>query len=206
METVVHDNKQEKNAASEVEEQDPAIGSALKDLREAKAISARQLAEDSGISAAMISRVESGQVSPSLATMTSLSKALNVPLVSLFRDMVSESTDFTHVKKGSGVVSTRLVGEHSHNYVNLSSHRRRDLNFEAHMVSIQQQDCDPPRYVGHGVVFLHVLKGSATYHYGKQNLTLSEGDSLSIDAELTHGIDKILTPEFVFLSVQAESR
>ncbi len=203
MKTLVEVKKPDKTEADSV---DQTIGSAVKDLRETRAVTARQLAEQSGISAAMISRIESGQVSPSISTMTALSKALDVPLVSLFRDMVSESTDFTYVKSGSGVVSTRLVDEHIHHYVNLASHRRRDLSFEAHMVTVTPQDCAAPSYVGHGVVFLQVIKGSATYHYGKQQLTLSEGDSLSMDAELVYGISEVLTPEFVFLSVQAEAR
>jgi len=185
---------------------DQAIGLALRDLRENQQLSARQLAEASGVSAAMISRVENGQVSPSIATMTALSKALGVPLASLFRDIESERADFTHVKKGEGVTSTRLVGDHIHHYVNLASHRRRDLHFEAHTVTLRPQDCEPPNYVGHGVVFIHVIIGTADYHYGKQVLTLSVGDSLSIDAELTHGVRKVKSPEFTFLSVQAESR
>ncbi len=197
-------NKKRNGNQSEVNDQ--AIGSALKDLRVTHDISARELASESGISAAMISRIESGQVSPSISTMTSLSEALDVPLVSLFRDMVSERTDFTHVKKGSGVKSTRLVGEHIHHYYNIAAHRRRDLNFEAHIVTITPQDCEPPSYVGHGVNFIHVLNGSAIYFYGKQELTLELGDSLSIDAELIHGFREILSPEFTFLSVQTEAR
>lgn len=185
---------------------DQAIGSALRDLREARGISARHLAEQSGVSAAMISRIENDQVSPSISTMSALSDALGVTLVSLFRDIVSERTDYTHVKKGAGLRSTRIVGEHIHHYVNLASHRRRDLNFEAHMITVTPQDCESPRYVGHGVVFIHVIKGSAHYCYGKQTLTISAGDSLSIDAELTYGFTKILTPELIFLSVQAEAR
>jgi len=203
MDAVVDEVELEKTSS---DENDLAIGSALKSLRENQAISARQLASSSGISAAMISRIESGQVSPSISTMTALSNALDVPLVSLFRDMVSERTDFTHVKKGSGVQSTRLVGDHIHHYINIASHRRRDLNFEAHLVTMTPQDCDSPRYVGHGVVLLHVIKGSAKYHYGKQELILEAGDNLSIDAELIHGFAEILTPEFTFLSVQAEAR
>jgi len=39
-------------------ENDQAIGSALRDIRETRALSARQLAEQSGVSAAMISRIE----------------------------------------------------------------------------------------------------------------------------------------------------
>jgi len=185
---------------------DQVIGSAVRDLRESQGISARQLAQKSGVSAAMISRIESDQVSPSLSTMTSLSDALGVSLVSLFRDIVSEHTDYTHVRQGTGAVSTRLVGPHIHHYVNLATHRRRDLNFEAHLITVTPQDCDPPRYVGHGVVFMHVLKGSARYSYGKQEFTLSEGDSLSMDAELTYGFTEILSPEFVFVNVQAEAR
>jgi transcriptional regulator with XRE-family HTH domain len=188
------------------EPSDPSIGVALRDIRETHDISARQLSDDSGISPAMISRIENGQVSPSIATMAALSEALDVPLASLFRDVASERTDFTHVKKGKGVVSTRMMGDHIHHYVNLAVHRRRDLNFEAHLVTVRQQDCPPPSYVGHGVVFIHVLGGRAIFKYGKQSITLEPGDNLSIDAELTHGVSDVLTDEFVFLSVQAEAR
>lgn len=194
------------NESNPVEANDLAIGTALRDLRETQTLTAKQLADESGVSAAMISRIENGQVSPSISTMTSLTEALEVPLVSLFRDVASERTDFTHVKKGEGVVSTRMMGDHIHHYVNLATHRRRDLNFEAHTVTMTQQECDAPSYVGHGVVFMHVLKGSANFLYGKQTLKLSSGDNLSIDAELTYGVSEVLTPEFIFLAVQAEAR
>ncbi len=185
---------------------DPSIGIALRDLRETQDISARQLSDDSGISAAMISRIESGQVSPSIATMSALSEALDVPLASLFRDVMAERTDFTHVKQGEGVVSTRMMGDHIHHYVNLAAHRRRDLNFEAHMVTVKKQNCPSPTYVGHGVVLLYVISGSAVFHYGKQTIELNTGDSLSVDAELTHGVGEVISDEIVFLSVQAETR
>lgn len=185
---------------------DQAIGLALRNLREIRRLSARELADCSGVSAAMISRIESGQVSPSIATMTSLSCALDVPIVSLFRDVASERMDFTHVPCGHGVVSTRLMGDHQHHYINLAAHRRRDLNFEAHQVTIKQQTGEAPRYINHGVVFIHVLVGRGVYQYGKQSLTLNKGDTLSIDAELLHGFTEVLSEEITFLSVQAEAR
>lgn len=187
-------------------EDDQNIGVALKDLRESRAISAKNLAGTSGVSAAMISRIESGQVSPSISTMRSLTNALEVPLASLFRDMVAEKTDFTHVKQGSGITSTRLLGDHRHDYVNLAAHKRRDLDFEAHLVTMTAESGEAPRYVGHGVVFMHVLEGSALFQYGKQLLTLDAGDCLSIDAELLHGVNEVLTDRFQFLSIQVESR
>ena len=82
---------------------DTAIGVAVRDLREARGFSARQLSSKSGVSAAMISRIESGQTSPSISTLTGISRALGVPLVSLFRDTGVTHTDFTHVKQFEGM-------------------------------------------------------------------------------------------------------
>ena len=88
--------------------------------------------------------------------------------------------------------------------MNLALHARKDLRFQARRVTLTRDGGKPPTYVGHGVVFVQVLAGRAVYRYGQQHLTLSEGDSLSVDAELNHGFVDVLTPEFVFLTVQAE--
>jgi len=185
---------------------DLAIGSALRGLRENRGLSARQLAADAGVSAAMISRIENGQVSPSISTLSALGKALDVPLVSLFRETGDAHTDFTHVKQGDGLKSTRIVDGHVHEFINLAFHTRRDLQFEARMVTLIRQSAQPPVYIGHGVVFLYAVEGEAVYRYGQGELTLKAGDSLSIDAELSHGFKEIVSPEFRFLSVQAERR
>ncbi len=185
---------------------DHAIGSALRDLRESRQMTARQLATSSNVSAAMISRIENGQVSPSISTLSALSKALEVPLVSLFRETASGHTDFTHVKQNEGLKSTRIVDDHSHEYINLSFHPRRDIQFQARMVTLVEESGKLPRYVAHGVVFIHVLEGEAIYRYGQRDITLKTGDSLSVDAELSHGFVELLTSKFVFLTVQAELR
>ncbi len=185
---------------------DLAIGAALRDLRERRGVSARQLAAQAEVSAAMISRIENGLVSPSISTLNALSQALDVPLVSLFRETASVHTDFTFVKKGEGLKSTRIVEEHIHEYVNLAFHTRRDLQFEARLVTLTRQETRPPVYIGHGVVFVHAMEGEAIYGYGPQELRLKAGDSLSLDAELSHGFKEVITPKFVFLTVQAERR
>lgn len=185
---------------------DQAIGAALKSIREDRGMSARQLASDSSVSAAMISRIESGRVSPSISTLSAIAAALDVPLVSLFRETASQRIDFTHVRCGAGLHSTRIVGEHRHEFVNLAFHTRRDLQFEARLVTLRRQSSRPPVYLGHGVVFLYILAGTAVYRYGPNDITLSEGDSLSLDAELSHGFREVISQELRFLTVQAERR
>ena len=174
---------------------DLAIGSALRDLRQSRNLTARQLAAESGVSAAMISRIENGQVSPSISTLNALSQALDVPLVSLFRETTSHHSDFTHVKPGEGLASTRIVDDHTHEFINLAFHTRRDLQFEARMVTLVRQDAHPPVYIGHGVVFVSAIE-----------IILRAGDSLSLDAELRHGFKRVITEEFKFLTVQTERR
>ena len=162
---------------------DGAIGAALKDLRIESGYSARKLAEISQVSGAMISRIESGQVSPSISTLSALAAALQVPLVSLFRETTFNYSDVTLVRNGEGLKSTRIVDQHTHEYVNLAIHTRRDLQFGARLVTLKRQDASPPVYIGHGVVFVQALEGEAMYRYGQQEFNLKAGDSISIDAE-----------------------
>lgn len=183
---------------------DSAIGAALKDLRIRSGYSARKLAAISDVSGAMISRIESGQVSPSISTLNALASALQVPLVSLFRETTSAYSDSTFVKAGEGLKSTRIVDDHTHEFVNLAVHTRRDLQFAARLVILKRQSASPPVYIGHGVVFVQALEGEAIYRYGQQEFTLRAGDSISIDAEMRHGISSVITDEFRFLTVQAE--
>ncbi|MEM7321331.1 MAG: helix-turn-helix domain-containing protein, partial [Pseudomonadota bacterium] len=183
---------------------DRAIGASLKELRQQRGLSARVLAEQSGISAAMVSRIENGLVSPSIGSLAALAAALEVPIVSLFREARTDHTDYTLVRHGEGLQSTRIADGHSHEFTNLATHARKDLRFLARRVTLTRDGGRPPTYVGHGVVFVQVLDGEAVYLYGQTRLTLRPGDSICVDAELNHGFVEVLTEEFVFLSVQAE--
>ncbi|MEM8813222.1 MAG: XRE family transcriptional regulator [Pseudomonadota bacterium] len=186
---------------------DAAVGRALRELRDQNGLTARDLANRSGVSAAMISRIENGQVSPSLSTLASLAESLQTPLVSLFRETATATADLTHVVGGNGLKSIRTAGRHSHEYNVLGFHRRHALRFEAILVKLERsEESRPPLYNGHGCLFLYVLSGEALYQYGEHVLTLRAGDSLSFDMEVGHGFREVLTPELTFLSVQAETR
>lgn len=186
---------------------DKAVGKALRALRETNRLTARDLATRSGVSAAMISRIENGQVSPSLSTLEALANALDVPIGSLLRETGTATADITHVVAGKGLVSTRVAGRHSHDFTALGFHRRPGLEFEALMVTLDRKDDSrPPIYNGYGCLFIYALEGEAIYLYGDRDIHLRAGDSLSLDAELRHGFKEVLTQTFRFLSVQAAGR
>lgn len=65
---------------------DRRLGARLKGLRQARGLTLEQLAERSGVSRAMISRVERGESSPTAALLDRLCAGLGVLLSALFRD------------------------------------------------------------------------------------------------------------------------
>jgi transcriptional regulator with XRE-family HTH domain len=62
------------------------VGERVRELRKAQGLSARALAERSGATPAYISRLESGKVSPTVATLTRVMDALGEPLWRVFSD------------------------------------------------------------------------------------------------------------------------
>ena len=186
---------------------DEAVGRALRALREANGLTARDLAFRSEVSAAMISRIENGQVSTSLSTLHALARALEVPMVSLLRETGTATADITHVRAGKGLVSTRTAGKHAHDFTALGFHRRPGLEFEALMITLDRRDdARPPIYNGHGCLFVYALEGEAIYLYGEREIHLRVGDSLILDEELRYGIKDVVTPLFRYLSLQAYGR
>jgi transcriptional regulator with XRE-family HTH domain len=184
-----------------------AIGKAVFDLRRQKNLAAGELAKRAKMSAAMISRIEKGQVLPSLSALQQLAAAMNVPMSLFLQETGSTVTDVTHVRKGAGLKSVRQLGEHAHEFVVLGFHRRPDLQFESHLITVKRhRKASPPTYVGHGCVAIYVLEGSAIYRHGDRVFQIGAGDSLSFDAEQCYGIQEVLTPRIRFLSVQAERR
>ena len=62
-----------------------AVGSRVKSLREAMDLSLRDLAERSGVSAPMLSQVERGETSPTLAVAEKIAAGLELTLSQLLR-------------------------------------------------------------------------------------------------------------------------
>src|SRR6056297_1701881 len=62
-----------------------AIGREVRAFRRQKGITVAELAELTGLSIGMLSKIENGNTSPSLTTLQTLSNALSVPLTSFFQ-------------------------------------------------------------------------------------------------------------------------
>ena len=79
-----------------------AIGREVRAHRRQQNITVAELAQLTGISIGMVSKIENGNTSPSLSTLQTLSNALGVTLTSFFRRF-EESRSAIHTKAGEGV-------------------------------------------------------------------------------------------------------
>src|SRR5258706_13233540 len=92
-----------------------AVGTQIRELRGRFHLSVTDLASAVSISSGMLSKIENGQISPSLATLQALAMALNVPITTLFSTF-EEKRDCSFVRAGQGVVIERRGTKVGHVY------------------------------------------------------------------------------------------
>ena len=92
-----------------------AIGTQVRDLRRKLDLTGAELAEQAGLSAGMLSKIENGAVSASIDSLEALARALNVPLTSFFASY-EEQRDCSYVRGGQGVTIERRGTKAGHQY------------------------------------------------------------------------------------------
>ncbi len=177
------------------------IGRTLQRLRQERQLTVTELAAQSKVSAPMISRIENGHVSPSLSTLHALADALSVSLMAMFSH-TDTTSDVHHVQAGTGLPSRRITPDHAHDYLLLGKHSGPSGSFQSARIRISKQDQRKlPNYQHEGYVFIYMIEGSAIYGCGTEEFEMSEGDTLSFDAKLPHGVRDILSDEIEFVTV-----
>lgn len=183
---------------------DVSLGQAVKRYRKKNGLTLAQLSRISGISSAMISRIENGQSSASLSSLNQLAKAMSIPIISLFERTLN-STDINVVRADEGLNTVRITPGDTHAYSILAQHSDDDLNFSVAYVTLKKgQNRKLPIYHGEGYIFIRIQEGRAKYRCGENLFELGEGDSISFDARITNGFDDLLSDRVSFISVVAK--
>jgi transcriptional regulator with XRE-family HTH domain len=162
----------------------PAVGDRVRALRDAMDLSLRDLAERTGVSAPMLSQVERGETSPTLAVATKIAAGLDLSLSQLLR-----------LDEASHVVVTRRADRRT---------RRRDghrvdeltppLPGQRAELTLHTLDPgastggpgDPPIHEPGSRETIYVNAGSAALVVDGERYELAEGDSVTFDADLPH--------------------
>ncbi|KQT63997.1 MULTISPECIES: helix-turn-helix domain-containing protein [unclassified Aureimonas] len=179
-----------------------AIGHEVRAFRKKLGITVSDLASATGISLGMLSKIENGNISPSLTTLQALSRALGVPLTAFFRRFEDERRA-VFVKSGEGVELERRGTRAGHQY-NLLGHidgNTSGVTVEPYLITLTEESDVFPTFQHAGMEFLHMLEGEVVYRHGSHLFQMQPGDSLFFDADAPHGPEQLVTLPCRYLSI-----
>lgn len=159
-----------------------------------------ELAKLAELSPGMLSKIENGQTSPSLATLKSLAGALNVPVTSLFRQF-EEERGASYVPAGEGIEIERRGTRAGHHYRLLGHTVGGAVTVEPYLIHLTADSDVFPIFQHDGTEFIYVLSGEMEYRHGNKIYDMKEGDSLFFDADAPHGPENLKKLPIIFLSI-----
>ena len=182
-----------------------SIGRQVRQFRQDLNMTVGEVAKLAGLSTGMLSKIENGMTSPSLATLRSLAAALNVPVTALFRQY-EEQRDATHVKADQGLVIERRGSRAGHQYQLLGHSIGKGVSVEPYIVMLTEKSEVFPLFQHDSQEFIYLLSGKVRYRHGSQTYDLAPGDSLFFDANAPHGPEELLELPIRILSVIVDNK
>ena len=177
-----------------------AIGRQVRLFRQQLDMTVAEVAKLAGLSPGMLSKIENGMTSPSLATLSALAQALGVPVTSLFRKY-EEQRDATFVKAGQGLHIERRGTRAGHEYQLLGHTVHKAVSVEPYLITLTEKSEVFPLFQHAGAEFIYMLEGEALYRHGGRTYHLTPGDSLFFDSDAPHGPEELLKLPIRFLSL-----
>ena len=177
------------------------IGATLRRLRGSMSLTLGEVSKRSGVSRAMLSRLETGDVMPSLETLVALTGALGVGIASLFQEIGTTTASAQHVHKGEGLEVVRRGTKRGHTYHLLAADRGPRRAFEPFLVTLTDKSEVFPGFEHPGVEFIYLLEGSLTYRHGDGSYLLKPGDALTFTGSVPHGPEKLIRLPIRMLSI-----
>jgi len=182
-----------------------SIGREIRSFRKKMGLTIAELAKLAGLSIGMLSKIENGNTSPSLATLQALSTALNIPVTAFFRKF-EEDRDASHVKSGEGLVIERRGTRAGHQYQLLGHSVGKSISVEPYLITLTEESEVFPLFQHPGMEFIYMLDGEMLYMHGDKSYLLTPGDSLFFDADASHGPEELKQLPIRFLSVIVSPR
>ena len=180
-------SKQEKTDVIEESIRPYAIAEKLRSLRLRKSMGLAELAAHTGLSAAMLSKLENARLVPTLPTLVRIATVFNVGLDYFFTDprkrhVVAISRKDERIKFPADAKPRDAA--YDFESLNFRATERKLNAFLAHF-----NDLPPAKIAPHyhsGVEFLYVIDGELEISIGTEIYRLSKGDAIYFDSVQKH--------------------
>lgn len=172
--------------------EDNNIGKKIRQVRESKEMSVKELAEASGNSVELIESLEEGSFIPSMTPLFKIARALGVRLGTFLDDM--PQTGPFLVKSGQSEEVIHFTGSISNleeSTLDLYSlaYGKGDRHMEPFIVDLYPKNVDKYELSTHeGEEFIYVMGGQIEIIYGQETYLLNTGDSIYYDSVIPHDL------------------
>jgi transcriptional regulator with XRE-family HTH domain len=167
-----------------VKERNSALGGKIRQVREQKRLTLKELSRKVGVSESLISQIETGKVSPSIDTLLSLADYLEVDLEYLFSEY-KRTKKVTILRKEER--SRMRRGGVSYEQLSLLAEEENRHAVEAVLLEIESGKQQGSRDYGHeGRELGIILGGRGKLSYGTDTYDLKEGDSINFASSIPH--------------------
>jgi transcriptional regulator with XRE-family HTH domain len=157
------------------------VGRRLRELRAARGLSMRALAEQSGLNVNTLSLIENQRTSPSVSTLQQLAQTLQVS-ISAFFETDQGDKQVVHQKAGA-----RPKAAFTHGSMEDLGAGMSRFGAEPLIVTLAPKaDSGKTPIVHTGREFVYCLEGRIAYTVGTETYLLEPGDSLLFEAYLPH--------------------
>jgi transcriptional regulator with XRE-family HTH domain len=163
-----------------------AIGPKIRRLRLRKKLGLVQLGEHTGLSPALLSKIERGQMFPTLPTLLRIALVFGVRLDHFFKED-SDRPVHAVVRKADRIRLPDKAGRASPAY------RFESLDFpvsdrklNGYYVEVEAEDEPSEPHEHPGAEIIYVLRGELVVNLEGEDFTLGEGDSMYFDCAHSH--------------------
>lgn len=171
---------------------DYAIGDKLRALRLKKKMGLVELGRHTGLSAAMLSKVERGKLFPTLPTLLRIALVFSVGLEYFFSDDQKRHVVAIVRRAQRKRFPERPDGRDISFYFESLDFAAVERKLNAYYAEFQPLQPGKARLHHHtGVEFLSVLRGKLELHIGTEDQILELGDSIYFDSSLPHSYRRV---------------
>ena len=162
------------------------IGSKIRRLRLRKKLGLVQLSEHTGLSPAMLSKIERGHLFPTLPTLLRIALVFGVGLDHFFRED-SDRPVHAVVRKADRIRLPEKAGRTSPAYCFESlDYPVSDRKLNGYYVEFGEEDEQSEPHAHPGAEIVYVLDGDLVVNLEGEDFTLGQGDSMYFDCAHPH--------------------
>jgi transcriptional regulator with XRE-family HTH domain len=163
-----------------------AIGPKIRALRLKKNLGLVQLGEHTGMSSGMLSKIERGQLFPTLPTLLKIAMVFGVGLEHFFVDSKDRPTLAVVRKKDRLRLPDRPGAENPSFFFESLDFPISDRKMEAYYVEFEPHSGATEPHKHSGAEIIYVISGQLAVNVDGEDTLLAEGDSMYFDCAFPH--------------------